>query len=421
MKTDRLLTTLRVGILVVVSFAVLSHGAVETWARTLLALAAAVLFLLWGAWSLARGRLEIRWNSLFLPLLAFGGLVAGQWLGGLSLYPYLTKVALLQLTVYFILVFLGVQSYRTSQDLRVLLWFLLFFGFGVALLGIVQHLTFNGKLYWIRELRFGGSPFGPFVNRNHFAGLMELLVPFGLAAVAFRALKREEYQLVVWFTIVMIGALFLSASRAGILCFLFQLLLLLVYARRRRHRGRNLWAFTMVILLAGFFTVWLGIGPVLDRFSQLLQQDLSYNRRLVLSQDTGRIFTDHPWVGTGWGTFANVFPGYASSYVRAGTLHAHNDYVQLLAETGAVGMALALAFVVLFYRKGLGLLQEIQDPLRAAMVAGGLVACSGILLHSLVDFNLQIPSNALLFFLLVALATSPISVTPSLSPAKNAA
>ena len=410
------MTAVRVGIGFLVAFAVLSHGAVEVWSQSVLEIGAALLFLLWGFLAVRQRQVEIHWNPLLAPLLGLVGFVLVQWFFGLSVYPYLTKVEFLKLAAYIVLVFLAVQSFRNSKQMRPLIWFLVIFGFAVALFGIVQFLTFNDKLYWLRPLRYGGSPFGPYVNRNHFAGLMELIIPLGLAILFYRAVRRDKLPLVGLFTIVPIGALFLSASRAGILSFCFQLGLL-AYLVWARHAGRKqLPVATGVILLAGAFVVWLGVGPTWDRFTHLWGQDLSQERRLMMLEDSWRIFLDHPWAGTGAGTLVTVYPQYASFDDGRVVDHAHNDYVELLAETGIVGGLCALGFVVLLFRRALTNLQSDQSAFILAARTGALVACSGLLLHSLVDFNLHIPSNALLFALLASLATSRLERQPTTSP-----
>ena len=117
---------------------------------------------------------------LLVPVLGFGGFVLLQWLLGLSVYPYLTKMEWMKLAAVFVLLFLAVQSIRTADQAREFVWMLLILGFVVSLFAIIQYFGFNGKLFWFREFR-AGSPFGPYVNRNHFAGMVELIAPLGLA------------------------------------------------------------------------------------------------------------------------------------------------------------------------------------------------------------------------------------------------
>src|SRR5579863_5474643 len=210
----------RTGICVLAAFAVLAHGAVEPWSEAVLEIGAAVLLFAW-AWSaLANSEWKLIWNPLLWPLLGFWLVAAFQLATGITLVPFLTRIELLKYSALLALFFLCVQSYRTRAQWRNFVWFLLSLGFAVSLFAILQHFTFNGKLYWVRELQYGGIPFGPYVNRNHFAGLMELLIPPGLAIQILGAERRDQLPLVTLFTLLPIGALFLSASRGGIISFI---------------------------------------------------------------------------------------------------------------------------------------------------------------------------------------------------------
>jgi O-antigen ligase len=88
--------------------------------------------------------------------------------------------------------------------------------------------------------------------------------------------------------------------------------------------------------------------------------------------------------------------------------HAHNDYVEILADTGILGGLCALAFLILLYRHAVARIESEQGHFSRAYHAGALIACSGILMHSFVDFNLHITANYLLFLVNAALATSPV-------------
>lgn len=400
------MSAIRVGICALLAFAVLAHGAVEAWSEAVLEIGAAALLLLWGLLGIFQKRVEVRWNPLLWPLLGLTGFGLVQYLARLSVYPYLTKIELLRLAAYLMLFFLAGQAFRTAEQWRALVWFLLVLGFVVAVFGIIQHYTFNGKLYWVRELRYGGGPFGPYVNRNHFAGLMELIVPLGLGMLVLRGARRDQLPLVALFTILPIGALFLTASRGGIMTFLVQLGLLGMLALARTVWRRQLAVITGVLILAGAFVAWLGVGRALERFAEFRSQEVSEARRLVMIKDSWRIFLDHPLIGTGLGTLESVYPRYESSYDGKVVNHSHNDYVEALAETGVIGGLCCLAFLVgLFYLVRTNLDSE-RDPFIRAVHVGALVACVGLLVHSLVDFNLHIPSNALLFLLQASLASS---------------
>jgi O-antigen ligase len=127
---------------------------------------------------------------------------------------------------------------------------------------------------------------------------------------------------------------------------------------------------------------------------------------LSLSRDAWQIFVHNPWIGTGLGTFETVYPRYASSYDGLRIDHAHNDYFELLANTGLIGGVFGLVFVAFLFWHGYANLRTAENRGGRAFYAGALAACAGILLHSFVDFNLHLPSNALLFLILAGLAAS---------------
>ncbi len=218
-RRTKAMSVIRTGICVLVAFAVLAHGGVEPWSEAVLEVGAAVLLLVW---ALRRRPIRtLRWSGvrLFWPLLGVWIIGAVQWGAGISMVPFLTRIELLKYSALLALFFLCLQSYRTRAQWRGFVWFLLILGFAVSLFAILQHFTFNGKLYWVREMRYGGMPFGPYVNRNHFAGLMELLIPPGMAILVLGGERRDQLPLLTLFTLLPIGALFLSASRGGIMSF----------------------------------------------------------------------------------------------------------------------------------------------------------------------------------------------------------
>ena len=399
---------IRVGICALVAFSAFAHGVVEAWSEAVLEMGAAALSVLWAVLILRQRQVEIRWNLPGWAFLAFGGVVLAQYLARLTVYPYLTKIELLKLVAYLLLFFLTLQAFRTRKEWQGFVWFLLVLGFVVSVFGLIQHFTFNGKLYWFRELRYGGIPFGPYVNRNHFAGLIELIVPPGLAILVLRAVRRDQLPLLSLFTILPIGALFFSASRGGMVSFLVELGVLAILIWTRRGGRKSLAAGAVVLLLAGVLVAWLGVGRALERFAKFESLEVAEARRLVMTRDTWRIFLEHPWVGTGLGTLVSVYPRYESLYDGKVVDHAHNDYVEALAETGVPGALCCLAFVVLLFRSALANMRASQDSLELALPLGAFVACVGLLAHSLADFNLHIPSNALLFFLQAALASTSI-------------
>jgi len=396
---------LRVGIAALVAASVLAFGGVEQSAQALLELSAAVLFLIWGIRASRVRHLSIESNVLFWPLGSLCGVAVTQLVLGRSASAYLTQLELLKWAGCWLLMFLFIQSFRSASAFENFLWFLSGLGFFMALFGIIQSYTWNGKLYWLVPLPEGAGPFGPFVNRDHFAGFVELTALPGLAVLLHRALEPEKLALLGVMTMAPVGALFLSASRGGIVAFLFACCLLLLLTRGEQI-GKSRWLGLVIFAaLAGAFIVWLGMSDTFERFGQLKAEGISRDRRVSMYRDTWKIIEHCPWMGTGLGTLVAVYPGFESQYDGRIVDHAHNDYLELLADTGLVGGVCGLAFLVLLTRGGLANWRKSGDPRVHAMQSGALAGCGGVLLHSLVEFNLHIPSNGLLFLLLTAIAT----------------
>jgi O-antigen ligase len=405
---------LRIGICALVVFGVVAHGAVEDWARAVLETSAGLVFLAWAIqFFLAKDEeKQVVLTPLLPPLVVLAFVALAQLFFRATASTYNTRMDLNLLIADIIILFLATQAFRTSDDWRLFVWFIMGFGFLVAIFGILQQLTFNGKLYWFREMRYGGIPFGPYVNRNHFAAFVELVFPVALVPLVLGKVRKERWFVVGIFGLLPIGALFLSASRGGVVSFGVQIGVLVLMMILRRTGGKHVLAGGLVLLIAFLMVSWLGVRQVLDRFSSLQSLEVTTGKRASMRQNTWRIFLDHPWIGTGLGTIQTVFPAYETLYDGKVVNHAHNDYLEALAETGSIGGACCAWFLgVLFFVSMRQLLQR-DKPFAAAMHLSGLVACVGFLVHSLVDFNLHIPANAVLFLLTAHLATGEITPSP---------
>jgi O-antigen ligase len=402
---------LRFGICALVVFAVAAHGGVEDWARAIFETGAGLLFFAWALWAYFMREEEILVSPLLLPLAAFSLIVCGQMFFRGTASFYSTRTEFLVLLSDLILLFLAVQAFRTLQDWRGFIWFGMVLGFLVSIFGILQHLTFNGKLYWFREMHYGGIPFGPYVNRNHFAGFVELILPLALVPLILGRVRRERWPIVGLFAVVPIGALFLSVSRGGIVSFGVELAFLALVMIQQRARGKQLVAGAVVLLLALSMVYWLGVGQLLERFSSLQSLEVTAGKRASMRQDTWQIFLHHPLTGTGLGTLQIVYPPYESLYDGKVVNHAHNDYLEALAETGILGGLCCAWFLGVLFRESFRRLRRLNNSFAGILQLSGLVACTGFLVHSSVDFNLHIPSNALLFFLMAHLASSEMQLT----------
>ena len=407
---------MRVALCALVVFAVAAHGGVEDWARAVLETGAGLLFLAWSIWIFFNREEQPVSSPLLPPLAALSIIVLGQLFFRWTASPYNTRMELLLLLADLIVLFLAVQAFRTLEDWRGFVWFGMFFGFLVSLFAILQHLTSNGKLYWFREIRSGGLPFGPYVNRNHFAGFGELVLPLALIPLILGRVRRERWSVVGLFAVLPIGALFLSASRGGIVSFGAELGVLALVMILRRTMGKQLLAGAAVLLVALLLVSWLGVGQILQRLSTVQLLEVTAGKRASMRGDTWRIFLDHAFVGTGLGTLQIVYPPYETLYDGKIVNHTHNDYLEALAETGIVGGLCCAWFIGVLLAESLKRLRQLNNSFAGALQLSGLVACSGFLVHSFVDFNLHIPANALLFFLMAHLATAETQQAPQQQP-----
>lgn len=409
---------IRFGICALVAFSVAAHGGVEEWALAVLEIGASLLLLLWTLWIYFMQREQVFISPLLPPLAAFAILVCFQWVFHQTASSYHTRMSLVLLLSDLVLLFLAVQAFRTLQDMRGFVWFGMIFGFLVSIFGILQHVAFNGKIYWFREMHYGGIPFGPYVNRNHFAGFVELIVPLALVPLVLGRVRRERWLVVGLFAVVPIGALALSASRGGIISLGVELLVLASLMVMGKTAGKQMIAGAVVLLVALLLVSWLGVNQLLQRFATLQSLEVSAGKRASMRRDTWRIFLEHPIIGTGIGTLELVYPPYESLYDGKVVNHTHNDYLEALAETGILGGACCSWFLVTLALESWKRIRQFNDTFAGALHSSGLVACSGFLVHSFVDFNLHIPSNALLFFLMAHLATAPMQLpsTPSTLP-----
>ena len=395
---------LRAGICCLLAFAVLSFGATEEWSQAVLEIGAAALLILWAFRQYRLKTEHLSTPAEFSPLCAFALVGVLQWVFRLTASRYYTRIELQLLITYLIVLFLMSQAYSRTSHWRGFVWFLMTLGFFVSIFGILQHLTFNGKLYWFREMRFGGLPFGPYANRNHFAGFAEMVIPVALVPLVLGRVRRERLFLVALFAVVPIVALLLSASRGGIVSFAVQMIVLFLLLLVRRVPSRYVIGGGVVVLCAVMAVSWIGVQQILERFSGLQTLEVSTGKRTAMRQGTWQMFFDHPMLGTGLGTFEMAFPPYDSVYDGKVVNHAHNDYLETLAETGVVGGLCCVWFLGLLLLNALKGMADLRSSFSSVLNLSGLVACSGILVHSLVDFNLHIPANALLFFVSAHLA-----------------
>ncbi len=402
-------------------FSVLAFGAVEPWAIYAIESAAALFaaFELWRGFAMDG---HLRYHPLYPALGGMAFLVLLQIVFTMSVYSWMTASQLKGLIALELLFFVAVQLFRDYAGIRFFFTLLSAAGFVIAVFALVQKFTPNGKIYWVKSLQYNFAYFGPYANKNHYAGLMEMLFPLPLFLAV--GVKDLEKRVLLGFTSVLMAAsIFLSNSRGGMLACIIQVLFIAVLfaATRREDRRSSRWIWAAALVVALIFVVgWLSGSSVLDRLLTLrepMAEDTSGNR-LTIVRDSLPIIRQHPWFGTGLGTFPTIYPSYRSFYSESFVNAGHNDYLQLIVETGLLGGLAFLWFAWVYTRGFARLVREWKFDQFATLQMAAAISCLGLLVHSVVDFNLHIPANAALFFVLLAISTGSARKENGVGPGK---
>jgi len=397
------------GALGLLFFAPLAFGAVEPWATFVLEAGATTLLGLWAIHQAANGELRISRNTAFSPMSAFGGLILFQIAFQQTAYHAATISRFLLYFSYGLLCFLVVQCLRRTWQLKSCAFAFSGYGFVLAAFALVQGITSNGKLYWIWAPKFGGWIYGPYVNHNHYAGLMEMLFPIPLVIFLSPRVQRPQRAMAAMASALMASTIFLSGSRAGMLAFGVEIGVLVAVLMKRRERGTAAMAFGAFLVLAFAVLAWIGSGELVQRMTSIpieTRTELSGGMRLSIDRDCLKMFAQKPFTGWGLGVFPEIYPQFRSFYSNLAIDKAHNDYLQFLVETGAIGFGIIAWFLFSVFHAAIRKLRRSPGDVNAEVTLAAVLGISGILVHSFVDFNLQIPANAALFFVLCTVAAT---------------
>lgn len=332
-----------------------------------------------------------------MALLAFASIGLIQVLSRRTVYRFATEQEILGITAYFFFFFLARQLFVKHEARRLAASCFTIFGALLATFAIVQKLQGNGRIYWLRE---SSTPtfFGPYANKNHYAGLIEMLIPFALVGAA-RSEEQTSLRLLCAFSAsVMIASVFLSGSRTGSAIVVIEALAFAFASfLTKKHPLRGTYSLFFVACAIAI-VLWLGGQSLIEQSSVLSAptSDASLINRRQLTQDSLLLVKQRPILGWGLGTFSTVYPQVASWYGDTLVNAAHDDYLQALVETGFVGFAFIVVFVVFVVIPGLCRLARAPTGLRSAAFLG----VAALLLHSFLDFNLHVPANAAMFFAL---------------------
>ena len=292
-----------------------------------------------------------------------------------------------------------------------------------SLYGMFEFFSGHRHILNVAAETLVSSAMGTFVNRNYFAGYLLMVIPLSMGFLFSHDVTRagryrgwrhglsslDGKTLLIGFgVIVMILGLLFSASRMGILSLLLSFTLISLFFRSSRKGGRFSRGSILILGLAILWAGWIGLDAVISRFFTASED---FKGRWTFWVNTFQIYKDFPIFGSGLGTFFQIFPVYRSFHIMGVVTHAENDFLQLLSEVGALGIApLVILFFFLLW-KALSGIRALAGGEPARYIAlGGLVGILALMFHSLVERNIQVPANAFLYTFMFALV---LRIAPS--------
>lgn len=370
-----------------------------------------------------------------LAVLAPGLPVGGEG-GTVSLDPFNTRQYLVAALAYFAAFALSLLHVRDERRVLMLAGAIVAGGILQAWIAILLHASRASYLYFFAWFDQGGRASGTYPNWDHMAGYMEMCLSVGIGLMVARmhgadADGRSSWrsQLVgflkfllsrkMWvrmMLVVMVIALVLSHSRAGNVAFFVSLLVVGGWSMVRNPRLRRaaFWLVTSLVLIDSIIIgQWVGVDKVVSRLqgTVVTEQERStrqFSEESLEARTVSGVWSleavkERPWLGFGGGDFYTVFPRFKQSEWYGYFDHTHNDYVEIAVDTGLAGFGLLAALVLLTLWRVVRLYDRHQPRINRGMAFGVAMAVSCLLIHSFVDFNLQIPANALTFVVILSL------------------
>jgi O-antigen ligase len=345
-----------------------------------------------------------------------------------SIEPHSTRNQLLIL-VTCVIAFCFAQL--VSQDRKPksrLVLFLLGLGTFEAFYGLVQYLSGWQKIFAYAKKYDLEDATGTYINRNHYAGFLEMILPFGVALILYEygklrgsdsqsaaslktMVQRRSFQkfvLCLCVSVVLFAALIFSRSRMGIIAVSASILMMFGLAAISRRQGKaSLVFFAIFAALSLGLAIWIGPGPIVSRFASVSQEYSSLDQsRLSIWRDALGLVERHPLMGSGLGTFPVAFTSVQNAFLGQFVNHAHNDYVELASDIGVPAAFMLFASFVFILVRATRTFRRTDGNFDRAVALGCVGSIVAILLHSLTDFNLYMPANALVFSAVLGLALS---------------
>lgn len=413
-------------------FTTLAYGGVHQPIIAVFYLVATVVILLWAFDAFTAG--VLRFNKSLLPIPLFAAFVYGliqvipfgsfSDVGGvegisrtISLDPFWTLVGAFHFLALFIFLSALLTYIDSAKRLNKIVLLITVFGFAFAFFAILQSVLSPNKIYGIYEVDYA-TPFGSFVNRHNFAAFMEMSIAVPLGLMFVGAVQKDKKLLYVTAVALMGIALILSGSRGGLISLLAEIFFLIMLTTKTRGYNQLILKVGLAVLLIATIvlgSMLIGGESSLTRLAETAaSEDFSTNRTHIWNV-TLSIIKNNFIFGSGYGSYAVAYTPFDSLNGLERVEQAHNDYLQVLADAGIIGLIIAGFFVFTLFRTGMKNAQT-SIPFRRGVAVGALAGCFAILVHSLFDFVLHTTAIALMFITLVSLVVVSRSKFPEDSP-----
>jgi len=352
------------------------------------------------------------------------GASTSSWMT-ISVAPFKTikeSLELLSYALFVLLIFKTVVSFRVIKKF---FWALVGLGSFQALYGIIELLNPHPRLlFFPKEINLQVAT-GTYVNQNHFSGLLEMTLPITLGLflvqmeklfapalswkdkiLQFSEKKMTGGLILGLLALLQVLGVWFSRSRSGIIVvfleFIFFLIILTIFFQGDKFKKRqSIRILQVVLIIVLVVIVYTGASSTISRFTL---EKLNQEGRFHYWATLGQMITDFPFFGSGLGTFASLYPAYESGKTYGLLLHAHNDYLEFFLEMGLVGMIFLFGGISLVVIKtGLQWVKRRNFQIKIMSLAA-MIGVFGLAIHSLTDFNLHIPANAIIFSLILSLS-----------------
>lgn len=423
---------IEIGLMSLIVFTPLAFGTVQVWSITTVHLITLFMLTFWLIKMTVLGNFKLAKTPLDLPILLFLGITIITTLT--SIYPYVSKIELYKIINYVLLYYLVVNNIKDKNQIKRIVILVVIVGTSLAIYGLYNYFNGIEKIYTLDKKHYLGMLTSTYVNHNHIAGYFELAIPLaiGLILAKERLLRRGKISrlssaisgsvLPLAAAVIMIIALIFTYSRGAWISFLGSMIVLgtIIALWLKTLRGWSKprkWGIFAVIALIIISATMFMPEDIKQRATTLLEfkggefEDMSIQGRLIVNRNTLEMIKDYPILGSGPGTFNILYPKYRDPRLRTFMNATHNDYLQYAEEMGLFGIGSFILLLVLFFKKNLNLIKNSQDKYLQGLTIGFLVSISAIAIHGLIDFNLQIPANALLFWIILALSSSIGTIT----------